>query len=109
MDKDKYIRTSQTSRTLFKISIRGSGNEGRVMIGSDDIQIELAYGGLKIKTDDDSNVLTAGKKAELYKFGDFDGGFLVQGSKGPDACSSESDDADKVYKTDNGEIWELID
>lgn len=77
------------------------------MIGSDDIQIELAFGGLKIKTDDDSNVLTASKKAELYRFSDFDRGFLVQGAKGPDVCSSESGDADKVYKTDEGEIWEL--
>jgi hypothetical protein len=92
-------------RTRFRIRIRGSGNDGRVMIGSDDIQITLAFGDLKVKTND-SNVLAASQKAETYKFGDFTGGFLVEGAKGPSECK-DSSTTDNIYKTDQGENWEL--
>ncbi|KAJ8109976.1 hypothetical protein ONZ43_g5994 [Nemania bipapillata] len=103
---DKFIHASRTERTKFRIRIKGASTEGKVMIGSDDIQITLAFGDLKTNTND-SNVLVAGKKAETYKFSDFSGGFMIQGAKGPDECGRESSEVDKIYKTDQGEIWEL--
>ncbi|KAI8628201.1 hypothetical protein F5Y19DRAFT_476609 [Xylariaceae sp. FL1651] len=86
------------------IRIKGSNANGKVMIGSDDIQIALAFGDLKVYTNRDG-ILAVGKDSETaYKFGDPTGGFLVAGEMGLDACTEVSD---KICQTDQGGIWEL--
>lgn len=103
--------SSPTERTKFRIRIKESHTDGKVMIGSDDIEITTAFGMrdeiLIINIDSFYNVLIADKKAEPFKFGDFSGGFMVQGGKGPYDFKKKPGEVDQICKADEGEVWEL--
>lgn len=82
------------------------------MIGTDDINITLAYQKCACKTGQNSvgvnssdGGLVLGYSASLFKFSDFKDGFELYGITN---SSADSNCVSMIVKTDLGEPWELI-
>jgi len=91
-----HIYASRTVRTRFRVGVRNrKESEGTVIIPSDDIYISLADGRYVTVNNGDSSLLV-GPQVEVFKFGDFQSGFVVK-------------EGDEVFKTVAwGETWELV-
>lgn len=82
------------------------------MIGSDDINITLAFGKCACNTgansvgiDSSDGGLLLGTSASLFKFSDFQNGFELYGITDRNVTSTFYS---MVVKTDVGEPWELV-
>ncbi|CCX07192.1 hypothetical protein FPQ18DRAFT_323469 [Pyronema domesticum] len=107
----QVVQLSSTVRTRFRIKIRvadGSSQDGKIMIGSDDIYISVP--GVmnnadvsNINTASDNGALVAGRTADIFKFHDFENGFIVAG-----AIGDRGGESSNVWKHEFGQKWELV-
>ncbi|KAI5818060.1 hypothetical protein BZA77DRAFT_386425 [Pyronema omphalodes] len=105
----QVVQLSSTGRTRFRIKIRvasGASQDGKIMIGSDDIFISVPGRNnvdvSNINTSGSDGALLAGRAADVFKFHDFENGFIVASAVGGGQSSN-------VWKHEFGQKWELVD
>ena len=112
------IQASGSGRTTFKISIKKDNDRDKIMIGSDDIYISLAFPGKDcscrestcccnsnrfVYVSSDSQLVLS-KTSYTFKFKDLKDAFETQAITQHDSSASAND----IVKTDDGEAWELV-
>ncbi|KAG0699847.1 hypothetical protein DFH29DRAFT_27649 [Suillus ampliporus] len=102
------IYLSRNERTRFRVRLISERKDatGTIMIGSDEIAITLTSANLSVRVSRSSHLIVSKSPEPGLKFSDLVNGFAMVTP--PPDCDRESEDLKELFKTDDGEEWELI-
>jgi len=127
VDGSGNVEASRTKCTKFLISIKGDYDAKKIMIGTDDILITVAFkaagsactcttcssctcspcmcmGASSFLAANNNGKLVLGSSPTTFKFSDFKNGFEIESIANRD----DSPSATAIVKVDDGEAWELV-
>jgi len=102
------VYVSRTERTRFRVRLINERKDGKgtIMVGSDEITITLTSTNLSIRVSDSGQLIVSKSPESGLKFSDLVNGFgagaTLWGKNG------ERGDVKELFKTDDGEEWELV-
>jgi len=105
---DSGIYVSSTERTRFRVRLANEkqGGKGTIMIGSDEITITLTSNNLSAKVSDSGQLIVSRSPESGMKFSSLVNGFRV----GATLWNKDGNNGHvkELFKTDDGEEWELV-